>query len=130
MTTTNLKFDPQRLTALAGIARKASAARSGQNEELHDQRDARRDLQGRIARARQMAVTGDAAAAHSAAEEAKRLEAELADLNNDITVREVELSEIAEAAASARANLTAALKFAKDEGIAIPSALVEEAANA
>lgn len=130
MTTPDIKFDPARLTALAAIARKTAAARSGQNEEIHDLRDARRELQGRINRVRHMTVTGDAAAAQSSAEEIKRLETELADLNADITVREVELDEISEAAATARANLKAALKFAKTEGMTIPSALAEEAANA
>ncbi|MGO4909525.1 hypothetical protein ACEN2J_14465 [Pseudorhodobacter sp. W20_MBD10_FR17] len=128
--TTQVQYDPARLTALAGIARKANSARSGMNDELHDQRDARRDLQARINRVRQMTITGDAAAAQSSAEEAKRLEAELADLNAEITVREVELDEVAEAAASARANLKSALKFAKSEGLSIPTALAEEAQNA
>ncbi len=129
MTTPDLKFDPTRLTALAGTARRNAAARAGMNDELHDQRDARRELQGRINRVRHMVTTGDAAAAQSAAEEVKRLEAELADLDADVTVREVELSEVAEAATAARANLKAALKFAKTEGMTIPSALAEEAAD-
>ena len=129
MTTPDIKFDPARLTALAAIARKTAAARSGMNEELHDQRDQRRDLHGRISRVRQNAVTGDRDAAASAAAEALRLDAELADLSSDITVREVELAEVVEAAAAARANLKSALKFAKTEGMTIPSALAQEAAH-
>lgn len=128
MNTTDLKFDPQRLTALAAIARKAAAARSGLNDATHELRDARRELQGRLDRAKILAANSGR---HSEKDdtEIRKLEAELADLKSDIAVMEVETDEAAEAASAARANLTAALKFAKAEGIAIPSALADEAAN-
>jgi hypothetical protein len=126
MTPTDLRFDPQRLAALADESRKAGATRAGLNDLLHSLRDKKRDLASQVGAVNQRAAAAGPMYQAGAEAEAKRLQRELADLSVNITLQEVETDEAAVAAASARANFASALEFAKAQGLTIPSALMEQ----
>lgn len=113
-----------RLVALDKIARQTSAARAGLADALADLRAKRDDARSRASHLRGR-IAADPRAAGG--------EAHLNDLDNEITLLTAQMTEIdgelrcaAEAAAIARANLQAALTFARDHGLHIPAGVSQE----
>lgn len=132
-----ITLDPQRLAALAAIARRSRATLSGVNDALHNLRDAKHDLARRLdlARAtaaqsyaaRQMIGTDGLPKGQTAGAFIAALEAQMADLAADLVVREVEQAEASDAYSAARANLKAAIAHAEASGLPMPTGIKEAA---
>lgn len=110
-----------RLIALDQIARRSAAVRAGHADALADMRARRDDARQRAAHLRGR-ISQDPRAG-SAAPQLVELDAEIAMIASRISETESELGEAASAAAIARSNLKAALAFAKDRGLHIPSSI-------
>lgn len=114
-----------RLTALDRIARRHRAHQTGLVDRLDETRGTRDDARARSSILHRKLETSPhrdpAALAHLAEIESEANAAGLL-----VAEIEVELADAADAASTARANLSAAMTFARDHGLCIPAGLTTE----
>jgi len=127
MTTSKLKFDPDRLTVLDQKRRSAQALSRACNDQMQELRERKNEARLNADRLHLLAVEGNAAGRAAAEAQAEEAEDEVMKITKRMGEIEAEMNAHASAAGRANTLFRNALKFAVSEGLAIPAAFEIEA---